>query len=110
MMLQQNDPEDFVIATGESHSVAEFLDQAAKCLDLDWSKYVKEDPRYFRPTEVDFLCGDSSKARTKLGWAPNVSFAQLVKRMVEHDVELAKQEATLAKAGHQVAQRGASQR
>jgi GDPmannose 4,6-dehydratase len=110
MMLQQKDAEDFVIATGESHSVADFLDEAAKCLDLDWRKVVKEDPRYFRPTEVDFLCGDASKARAKLGWAPKVSFAQLVKLMVEHDLELAKQEATLTKAGHQVAQRGASQR
>jgi GDPmannose 4,6-dehydratase len=110
MMLQQSDPEDFVVATGESHSVAEFLDEAAKCLGLDWSKHVKEDPRYFRPTEVDFLCGDASKARAKLDWVPKISFTQLVKLMVDHDLELAKQEATLTNAGHQVAQRGASQR
>jgi GDPmannose 4,6-dehydratase len=110
MILQQPEPEDFVIATGESHSVAEFLDLAASHLGLDWKQYVKEDPRYFRPTEVDFLCGDASKARSKLGWAPKVTFPQLVKAMVEHDFELAQQEKTLTKAGHQVAQRGASQR
>ncbi len=110
MMLQQPEPEDFVIATGESHSVTEFLDLAASYLDLDWKKHVKEDARYLRPTEVDFLCGDASKARAKLGWAPKIAFAELVKRMVEHDIELARQETTLAKAGHHVAQRGASQR
>lgn len=110
MILQQPEPEDFVVATGEAHSVSDFLDVAASCLGLDWKKYVKEDPRYLRPTEVDYLCGDATKARTKLGWAPKVTFQQLVKLMAEHDLELAKQETTLAKAGHQVAQRGASQR
>ena len=110
VMLQQAEPDDYVVATGESHSVSEFLDQASSCLGLDWKKHVKEDPRYLRPTEVDFLCGDATKARTKLGWAPKVSFEQLVKLMVEHDLELARQETTLTKAGHQVAQRGASQR
>ena len=110
LMLQQAEPDDYVVATGESHSVSEFLDQASSCLGLDWKKHVKEDPRYLRPTEVDFLCGDASKARMKLGWAPKVSFEQLVKLMVEHDLELARQETTLTKAGHQVAQRGASQR
>ena len=110
MMLQQPDPDDFVVATGESHSVGEFLDQAASYLGLEWEKFVKQDPRYLRPTEVDFLCGDATKARTKLGWAPKVRFDQLVKLMLDHDLELARQETTLAKAGHQVAQRGASQR
>jgi GDPmannose 4,6-dehydratase len=110
MILQQPEPEDFVVATGESHSVSDFLDLAASYLGIDWKKHVKEDPRYLRPTEVDFLCGDASKARAKLGWAPKVTFEQLVKLMVEHDLELAQQETTLTKAGHQVAQRGASQR
>jgi len=110
MILQQPEPDDFVVATGESHSVSEFLDLAASYLGLDWRKHVKEDARYLRPTEVDFLCGDASKAREKLGWTPKVTFAQLVKLMIEHDLELAKQETTLTKAGHHVAQRGASQR
>ncbi|HEY6464373.1 MAG TPA: GDP-mannose 4,6-dehydratase [Candidatus Acidoferrales bacterium] len=110
MMLQRPEPEDFVVATGESHSVAEFLDLAGSCVGLDWKKHVKEDARYLRPTEVDFLCGDAAKARSKLGWVPKVNFEQLVKLMVNHDLELAKQETTLTKAGHQVAQRGASQR
>jgi GDPmannose 4,6-dehydratase len=110
MMLQQTEPGDFVVATGESHSVSDFLDLAASYLGLDWKKYVKEDPRYLRPTEVDCLCGDAAKARAKLGWVPKVTFPQLVKLMVEHDLELAGQETTLTKAGHQVAQRGASQR
>ena len=110
LMLQQPQPEDFVVATGEAHSVGEFLDVAASCLQLDWKKVVESDPRYFRPTEVDFLCGDASKARAKLGWSPKVSFSELVKLMIDHDLELAQQEKTLTSAGHQVAQRGASQR
>jgi GDPmannose 4,6-dehydratase len=110
MMLQQAEPEDFVVATGESHSVSDFLDLAASYLGLDWKKYVKEDPRYLRPTEVDYLCGDAAKARAKLGWTPKVTFPQLVRLMVEHDLELAGQETTLIRAGHLVAQRGASQR
>jgi len=109
MMLQQSEPDDYVIATGESHSVREFLDLAAAHYCLDWHEYVKTDPRYFRPTEVDVLCGDSSKARKKLGWAPKVSFSELVKMMVESDLEAAEQERTLTRAGH-VVQRGASQR
>jgi GDPmannose 4,6-dehydratase len=109
MMLQQDEPEDSVIATGESHSVRDFLDEAGKTLGLDWTKHVVEDPRYFRPTEVDYLCGDASKARKKLGWQPKVSFPELVKLMAEHDLELARQEKTLTRAGHTVVQRGASQ-
>ncbi len=109
MMLQQSEPDDYVIATGESHSVREFLDLAAAHCCLDWHEYVKTDPRYFRPTEVDALCGDSSKARNKLGWAPKVSFSELVKMMIESDLEAAEQERTLTRAGH-VVQRGASQR
>jgi GDPmannose 4,6-dehydratase len=107
-MLQQPQPDDFVISTGESHSVREFLDAAAECAGLDWHRYVETDPRYLRPTEVDFLCGDGSKARDKLGWKPNVSFPELVRRMVEHDLELARQEHLLAGAGHKTAMRGIS--
>ena len=109
LMLQQPEPDDYVIATGESHSVREFLDVAASHCGLDWRKHVKTDPRYFRPTEVDVLCGDASKARKRFGWAPKVGFSDLVKMMVENDLELAEQERTLTRAGH-VVQRGASQR
>jgi GDPmannose 4,6-dehydratase len=109
IMLQQLEPDDYVIATGESHSVREFLELAAEQCGLDWRKYVKTDPRYFRPTEVDALRGDAGKARKKLGWAPKVSFSDLVKMMVEHDLELAEQEKTLIRAGH-IFRRGASLR
>src|SRR5882762_4987396 len=109
LMLQQPEPDDYVIATGESHSVREFLDVAASHCGLDWRKHVKTDPRYFRPTEVDVLCGDASKASKRFGWAPKVGFSDLVKMMVENDLELAEQERTLTRAGH-VVQRGASQR
>jgi GDPmannose 4,6-dehydratase len=108
LMLQQPQPDDYVIATGESHSVREFLDLAASHCCVDWREHVETDPRYFRPTEVDVLCGDASKARKKLGWAPKVSLGELVEMMVKHDLELAEQERTLARAGH-VVQRGASQ-
>ncbi len=107
-MLQQPEPDDYVVATGESHSVREFLTVAAGILDMDWKKHVETDPRYLRPTEVDALCGDASKARTRLGWNPNVSFEQLVAMMVEHDLELARQERTLAAAGHKIVTRGLS--
>jgi len=106
LMLQQDEPDDYVIATGESHSVREFLELAFGMLDLDWRKYVEIDPRYFRPTEVDHLLGDASKAREKLGWRPRVSFKELVRMMVEHDLELARQERTLKDAGHTIALRG----
>jgi len=105
-MLQQNEPDDYVVATGEAYSVREFLTEAFGLLDLDWQQYVEIDPRYFRPTEVDFLLGDPFKARQKLGWQPKVSFKELVRRMVEHDLELAKQEKTLQQAGHKVSLRG----
>jgi GDPmannose 4,6-dehydratase len=110
LILQQPEPDDYVIATGESHTVREFLDLAASYCGVDWQEHVAEDPRYFRPTEVDFLCGDASKARKRLGWAPRVTFPQLVRMMVEHDLELAEQETVLTKAGHLVSHRGASQR
>ncbi|MGD1095453.1 MAG: GDP-mannose 4,6-dehydratase [Bryobacteraceae bacterium] len=110
LMLQQPTADDFVVATGESHSVREFLDLAASFYDLDWHEHVEADPRYLRPTEVDALCGDSSKAREQLGWSPNVTFPQLVRMMVDHDLELARQERTLSLAGHRVVVRGASER
>jgi GDPmannose 4,6-dehydratase len=108
LMLQQDSPDDYVVATGEAHSVGEFLDAAAACCSLDWTKHVETDPRYFRPTEVDYLLGDATKARERLGWQPRVGFQQLVGMMMEHDLELAKQEVTLASAGHKVVQRGVS--
>ncbi|MBD0325708.1 MAG: GDP-mannose 4,6-dehydratase, partial [Pyrinomonadaceae bacterium] len=80
------------IATGETHSVREFLDEAFGLLDIDWKEHVDIDPRYYRPTEVDLLLGDATKAREKLGWEPKVSFKELVRLMVEHDLELARQE------------------
>jgi len=108
-MLQHSEPDDFVIATGESHSVREFLDEAAGYAGLDWHEFVKTDPNYLRPTEVDALLGDGSKAREKLGWRPKIGFADLVRRMVDHDLELARQEHLLAGAGHGNAVRGISQ-
>ena len=108
-MLQQREPGDFVIATGEAHSVREFLDAAAECCDLDWRKHVETDPRYFRPTEADFLLGDAALARERLGWSPRVSFRELVRIMVDHDLEQAQQERTLADAGHNAVSRGISQ-
>jgi GDPmannose 4,6-dehydratase len=87
LMLQQEKPEDFVIATGEMHSVRDFLDVAGKHLDLDWEKHVEIEPRYFRPAEVDALCGDASKAKEKLGWEPATSFEELVRIMVDADVK-----------------------
>ena len=93
LMLQQEKPEDYVIATGETHSVREFAEEAFRCLDLDWKKHVKIDPRYFRLTEVDLLIGDASKAHKVLGWKPKTSFKELVKIMVEADLDLAEREA-----------------
>ncbi len=108
MMLQAPEPDDYVVATGEAHSVREFLDVAAACCELDWKKFVESDARYFRPTEVDYLLGDASKITSKVGWKPRIGFEQLVRMMMEHDLELARQEQTLAKAGHKVVLRGAS--
>src|SRR5262249_38699523 len=89
LILQQEKPDDFAIATGETYSVRAFLDEAASCAGLDWRKVVETDSRYLRPTEVDVLLGDGSKAREKLGWRPRVNFKELVRRMVDHDLELA---------------------
>ena len=99
-MLQVDEPGDYVVATGETHSVREFLEAAFHALDLDPDRYVEIDPRYFRPSEVDVLLGDASLAREKLGWRPTVTFAELVQRMVKHDLELAQREKILADAGH----------
>jgi len=108
MMLQAPEPDDYVVSTGEAHSVREFLDVAAGCCGLNWKNFVESDARYFRPTEVDYLLGDSSKITSKVGWKPRIGFEQLVRMMMEHDLELARQEQTLAKAGHRVVLRGAS--
>jgi GDPmannose 4,6-dehydratase len=87
LMLQQEQPDDYVISTGETYSVREFLDVAFKYVNLDWQDYVEFDPRYLRPAEVDLLIGDSTKAREKLGWQPSVTFEQLVALMVKADLE-----------------------
>jgi GDPmannose 4,6-dehydratase len=115
LMLQQDKPEDFVIATGEQHSVREFVERAASHLDMEISWRgegtkeegfdqdgvcrVKSDPRYFRPTEVDTLLDDSSKAKAKPGWKPKTSFEDLVKEMVDADLELARRDALVAREG-----------
>ncbi len=90
LMLQQDKPDDYVIATKETHSIREFLDVAFGCVGLDWHKHVEIDPRYYRPTEVDLLIGDYSKAKRQLGWTPKTSFAELARLMVEADVQLLK--------------------
>ncbi len=105
LMLQQPEPDDYVVATGETHSVREFLDEAFRYAGLDWKERVEMDARYLRPTEVDHLEGDSSRARARLGWQPKVGFKELVRMMVDHDMELARQECTLRNAGHSVAVR-----
>ncbi len=92
LMLQQEKPDDYVVATGETHSVRELLEVAFSLLDLDYRDFVEFDPRYTRPSEVDVLLGDASKAREVLGWKPKVDFPGLVKMMVEHDLELARRE------------------
>ncbi len=97
-ILQHERPEDFVLATGEMHSVKEFLKLAFGMVDLDWEKYVAYDARYIRPTEVDQLLGDATKARTELGWEPKVKFPELVKMMVEADLALAEKELKLKNA------------
>ncbi len=86
LMLQQEQPDDYVIATGETHSVRDFLDEAFGYVKLDWKKFVEIDPRYYRPTEVDVLLGDASKARQMLGWRPKVGLKELVRMMVEADL------------------------
>lgn len=95
MMLQQDDPDDYVVATGRMVSVKDFCDMAFSAAGMNYRDFVKVDPRYFRPAEVDQLLGDSSKARKKLGWKPRVSVEELAKIMVEHDLELAYKEKTI---------------
>ena len=93
LMLQHDQPDDYVLATGETYTIRQFLDYTFEYLDLDWSEYVETDPRYFRPTEVDLLLGDCSKAKNALGWEPKTSCQELAQLMVDHDLELAKSEA-----------------
>lgn len=92
LMLQQDKPDDYVVATGESHSVREFVDEVFSYLDLDWQKYVEIDQRYFRPTEVDYLQGDASKAKKVLKWEPKVTFKELARLMTDADMEIAEHE------------------
>jgi GDPmannose 4,6-dehydratase len=96
LMLQQEKPDDYVVATGETHSVREFLGEVFEYLDLDWKQYVEVDPRYFRPAEVDFLLGDPSKAKRILKWEPKVAFKALAQMMTESDWKLARREKILA--------------
>ena len=87
-MMQQDIPDDYVISTGISHSIREFLDEAFRIIGIDdWSKHVLQDPRFMRPAEVDTLIGDSSKANSLLGWKPKTSFEEIVKKMVNNDIE-----------------------
>ena len=105
LMLQQEKPDDYVIATGETHSVREFAEKVFEKLDLDYKKYVDIDHKYFRPSEVDVLLGDASRARKALGWVPKVRFEQLIDMMIEGDMEIARKEKTLVDAGHTVLSR-----
>lgn len=95
LMMQHETPEDWVLATGETHTVKEFLDIAFKSVDLDWENYVETSEKYYRPNEVDYLLGDPTKAKTKLNWEPELSFENLVKLMVDSDIEQAKREKIL---------------
>jgi GDPmannose 4,6-dehydratase len=100
LMMQQDEPDDYVIATNETHTVREFCERAFGRLDLDYNDFVEIDPRYYRPTEVDLLLGDASKAKTKLNWQPAVHFDELADMMTDADLELARREKTLIDAGH----------
>jgi len=105
-MLQQDEPDDFVIATGETHSVREFVELAFGHVGLDWSEYVEFDARYLRPTEVELLLGDATKARTDLGWRPTIGFDELVRTMVDADLLLAEREQSLATSGQRATATG----
>jgi GDPmannose 4,6-dehydratase len=95
MMLQQDEPDDYVLATGETHSIEEFVELAFAQVGItDWRQYVRQDPKFYRPAEVDLLIGDAVKAKEKLGWEPEVDFSSLVKMMVENDLEIEKAKAT----------------
>jgi len=102
LMLQQDKPDDFVIATGQTHSIREWLDQVFGRLGMDWQPLVRIDERYFRPAEVDLLLGDPTKARDVLGWTPAVTFGELARMMTDADLELARQERLLSDHGHAV--------
>jgi GDPmannose 4,6-dehydratase len=108
LMLQQDAPDDYVVATGESHTVHELVEAAFGEAGLDWRRHVELDPRYLRPTEVDALEGDAQKAQARLGWRTSVSFRGLVKMMVDHDLDLAQRERTLKSAGYVEPARGAA--
>lgn len=101
LMMQADHADDYVVATGETHSVREFLTEAFGYLDLDWKEHIEIDPRYYRPAEVDILQGDATKARQELGWKPKVQFKELVRLMVDHDMELAKRERAINEGGRQ---------
>jgi GDPmannose 4,6-dehydratase len=88
LMMGQDHPDDYVIATGETHSIREFLDLAFGLAELDWQEYVQIDPRYYRPAEVDVLIGDASKAKKELGWMPKTTFPELVRIMTEADIAM----------------------
>jgi GDPmannose 4,6-dehydratase len=105
-MLQQDVASDYVVATGASHTVREFVEAAFTRAGLDWTEYVEFDNRYLRPTEVDSLCGDPTRAAKELDWRPSVTFSQLVDMMVDHDIHLAERERLLSNAGHAVVGRG----
>ena len=102
LMLQQEAPDDYLVATGETHSVQEFVEEAFGFVDLDWQEFVVQDSKFYRPAEVDLLVGDPAKAGEKLGWEPSVSFKELVRLMVKADLEVwerrIKQDAALAQA------------
>jgi GDPmannose 4,6-dehydratase len=99
LMLQADEPDDYVVATGQTYSVRQFLDEVFGHLDLDWNKYVEIDPRYYRPTEVDLLLGDATKAKKLLGWEPKVSFKELAKMMTDTDMVMAEREKILKDHG-----------
>ncbi len=100
MMLQRDEADDFVISTGQNHSVKEFVEEVFSYLELDWQEYVEIDPRYYRPTEVDTLLGDASKAKRELGWEPKVSFKELARMMTDADMKLAEREKILEEHGN----------
>jgi GDPmannose 4,6-dehydratase len=108
LMLQQPQPDDYVVGTGETHSVRELVELAFAELDLDWRQYVEIDPRYLRPTEVDVLQSDAAKARRILDWRPRVGFVDLIKMMTAHDLDLARRERTLKLAGYDGPARGSA--
>ena len=108
LMLQQEKPDDYVIATGEAHSVGDLVELAFAAASLDWRRHVEVDRRYFRPTEIDVSRGDATKAREVLGWKPRVTFSDLIKMMVEHDIDLARRERAVSQAGFADPARGAA--